>query len=185
MGKQLTAERLRELLHYSPETGVFRWRVANSNRVRVGSVAGFASEKYITIRIDGHLHQAHRLAWLYMHGRWPVDQLDHRDGNKQRNAIGNLRECSNSENHQNMPAARKSASGLLGAFLHKRSGRWLSGIKLKGRMTWLGYFDTPEAAHATYLEAKAKLHTFNPVPTNTTTTKASNDEFQTPAQRQG
>lgn len=178
----LTAERLRELLHYNPDTGVFRWLVSTSNRKPVGSVAGYISGRYAEIRIDGVLYKAHRLAWLYVHGAWPSDQLDHIDGVKIRNAINNLRECSNAENHQNHTVQRRSASGLLGAYRLKRSARWLASIKVNGTQHYLGVHDTPEAAHAAYLAAKAKLHTFNPVP-RTTKTKAANDDFQTPAQR--
>lgn len=66
----VTAERLRDVLDYDADTGLFRWKARTSNRVRVGSVAGAHSHVlgYVMISIDGRLYKAHRLAWLHVHG---------------------------------------------------------------------------------------------------------------------
>src|SRR6202035_4009666 len=86
----LTAERLREFIHYDPLTGVFTWLVLpvcrgprfvgrGPNQVRVGGIAGCVSKSngYRRIKIGGHPYCAHRLAWLYMTGTWPKDEIDH------------------------------------------------------------------------------------------------------------
>ena len=87
----LTAARLRELLHYNPDDGLFRWRVAGPKRV-VGAPAGSRQRiGYIVIRVDGRLHYAHRLAWLHTTGAWPAASIDHIDGDKGNNRWVNLR----------------------------------------------------------------------------------------------
>lgn len=147
----LTVERLREVLEYIPESGVFIRRVANSNRVKVGQVAGSLSVwGYLEIRIDGRLYKAHRLAWLYMMGRWPRAQIDHINLVKTDNRWDNLREATQAQNSSNREVHPKTKSGLKGVYLNGL--RWEA--KISGK--YLGLFTTPEAAHAAYVEA-AKL----------------------------
>jgi hypothetical protein len=79
---EITAERLREVLLYDPETGVFRWWVPTSRKspFRVGKIAGsYHRDGYREIRIDKRLYRAHRLAWLYMTDKWPDLEIDHID----------------------------------------------------------------------------------------------------------
>ena len=72
--KILTQE-LKELLNYNPETGVFAQKVSTSNRVRAGDVAGGTNNiGYVAISVQGKLHLAHRLAWLFVHGYLPEHQ---------------------------------------------------------------------------------------------------------------
>ena len=159
----LTAERLRELLHYDPETGVFTWRVANGRRVQVGTDAGYIDHQgYRRIRIDYALYRGHRLAWLHVHGEWPVDQIDHVNGARDDNRIANLRECTCAENQQNRSVHVVNTSGYPGVSRHKQSGKWVAHISLHSRRKYLGIFTSPEAAAEAYRIAKAKYHTFNP-----------------------
>lgn len=155
-------EKLRSVLDYDRDTGNFRWRVpvGRNGMVRRGDVAGWITDKgYVCIRVDGITRPAHRLAWLFVHGMWPSGDVDHIDGNRSHNAITNLRDVSRSINCQNAKRARKqNRSGLLGVS-KKRPGRWCAQIQVPGlRSKHLGYFNTPEAAHAAYLEAKRALH---------------------------
>ena len=88
---RLTAERLRQLLDYSPETGLFYWRVKRGS-VAAGTEAGtWHGNGYRKIHIDGVPHLAHRLAWLYVHGEHPTGEIDHRNGNPADNRISKLR----------------------------------------------------------------------------------------------
>jgi hypothetical protein len=141
----LTAERLRELLHYDPETGVFTW-LRSGHGVRIGDVAGFKDwEGYRVIKIAGHRYRAHRLAWLYVHGQWPKADLDHINCDKADNRFCNLRDCSCAQNQANSYrklALRKGA--------HSARGKWQSAIKVNGKNHWLGYFDTREDAALAY-----------------------------------
>ena len=158
--KDLTAETLRGLLDYDPETGEFRWRVSRGNRIKVGAAAGTVSSNgYVVIRINGMLFKAHRLAWLYTHGMWPDHQIDHINSDKRDNRIKNLRDVSRSVNLQNQTKPPKNnTSGFFGVSWHKRKKRWGAQIKVNGRKQHIGLFDTPEAAHAAYLVAKLRLH---------------------------
>lgn len=159
----LTAERLCEVLDYDPGMGTFRWirRPTATCNVAVGAEAGtMDADGYRTIQLDGVRHRAHRLAWLYMHGEWPPSEdIDHVNGNRADNRIANLREARRSENVQNVGAARKdSKSGLAG--VNERDGRWRARIRAGGERLTLGYFDSPEEAHAAYRAAKLQLHPF-------------------------
>lgn len=154
----LTSARLREVLDYEPSTGHFRWRVRRSG-VRLNGCAGCVCKRRntVVIFVDGKLYLAHRLAWLYVHGEWPRQQIDHIDGDPRNNRIENLRDVSASVNQQNRKrAARHSSSGVMG--VRARNGRWVAEIRVNGRAHRLGRFDTPEAAHAAYIEAKRRLH---------------------------
>lgn len=161
----LTAERLREVLSYNQETGDFIWRAVNGRRGRPGIRAGRRAGKYVGITIDGVAHLAHRLAWLYVHNRWPATgYIDHINGDFCDNRIENLREASNGQNMQNQVRAHaNSRSGLLGVSSHK-SGRFVASIRRNGKRYYLGIYDTPKEAHARYLQAKREIHEFGMLP---------------------
>jgi HNH endonuclease/AP2 domain len=161
-GEILTAERLREQLHYEPATGIFTRLVKTTNSVQVGDIAGGDNGNgRCKIRVFAKLYFAHRLAFLYVFGRWPDAEVDHIDGNPANNAIDNLREATHSQNMQNQRAAHKSNnSGLIGAHWKKNQQRWFSEIQIEGKHSHLGYFDSAEDAHAAYLAAKRALHPF-------------------------
>ena len=149
----LTAERLRELLHYDPETGVFTNRISR-RRVRAGDVAGGLDGKgYVLIGIDKVKYRAHHLAWLYVHGEWPPDEMDHKDLVRHHNWITNLRLATQAQNNANRRKYRNNKSGFKGVY--SSQGRWRAMIRIDRRGRHIGCFDTPEEAHAAYV-AKAK-----------------------------
>lgn len=158
--QELTAERLREVLAYDPATGVFTQKVRTSIRVKVGAVAGSLHRRgYIHITIDGRRHFAHRLAWLYVTGEWPPDQIDHRNGIRDDNRVDNLRLANKALNMQNMrEACADNKTGFLG--VSPRRGKFRSTITVNGKQKHIGTFPTPEEAHAAYLKAKRQLHPF-------------------------
>ena len=154
----LSLERLHELLHYNPRTGLFVRKVRAGNSAPVGTIAGgFNRKGYRIIRVDGRRYLASRLAWFYVHGRWPKDEIDHRNGVRDDNRLANLREASHSENQQNRRKAHKSnATGFLG--VSPNEGKFRAQIKINGNRLHLGNFATPQEAHAAYVKAKRKLH---------------------------
>ena len=159
---RIKAERLRELLHYDPESGVFTWKVSRGGSARAGSTAGSPDAKgYIKVKINGHFYKAHRLAWLWVHGVWTDKAIDHQNRLKNDNRIANLREVSASENQQNRALPRHNTSGFPGVCWHKKASRWQAQIQLNGKNRHLGLFGTPEDAHDAYLAAAAEMHTCN------------------------
>ncbi len=157
----LTAERLRSLLSYNAETGVFVWLVSVSGRIKVGDIAGNVDRRgYRLIGCDGKAYKAHRLAWLWQHGAWPKDQIDHIDGDKSNNRLTNLREATNTENQQNKRRARldNKSTGLIGAKIHRKTGKYMASIGVNKRRIYLGLYDTAELAHNAYITAKRELH---------------------------
>ena len=145
----LTASRLRELLRYDPETGLFTWHTRRG-RIAAGSVAGvIGGEGYFVIRVDYRLHLAHRLAWLYMTGEWPQATVDHRDTDRTNNRWTNLRDASYGQNNAN--SVKPNRTGLKGI---KRHGhRYVAQISVGGINRHLGCFSSPEEAHAAYIAA--------------------------------
>lgn len=161
----ITQARLKEILCYIPETGVFIWLESLSNRVTAGAIAGsINSNDYSQIKIDGRNYKAHRLAFLFMTGRFPQDQVDHIDGDRANNRWSNLRECTPAENQQNRISRPDCSSKFVGVTFHKAKGKWQAYIQVDGKRKHLSYFTTESDAHAAYLAAKADLHTFNPIP---------------------
>jgi hypothetical protein len=156
----LTQARLKELLRYDRKTGNFFWRVPRGSRTDlVGTQAGGKHWKgYWNIEIDAQEYRAHRLAWLYVYGRFPNEQLDHINRIKDDNRIVNLRLASQTQNGANSKA-KPSRSGLKGAHWNARyGGKWSSHILYNGKDNWLGYFATAEEAHTAYCKAAKKLH---------------------------
>lgn len=164
-GGELSGRRLRELVDYDWETGIFTRRVTLTNSQKAGSVAGSKPNVngYIMISIVGRLYYAHRLAWLYVYGMWPHGEIDHIDGNRSNNRLGNLRVCTTAENAQNSSIKSNNKSGFVGVYFDKATGRWRAQIKTAGKTTQLGRFDTAENASAAYKAAKQRSHPFNPV----------------------
>ena len=149
----LRAERLRELLDYAPETGLFYWRVSRGSAGAGTQVGKGRSGGYVVIRIDGLVHYAHRLAWLYVYGEHPTREIDHKNQNPADNSIGNLRQSSHAENMRNV--SRCGASGFKGVTRH--CSKWRAVIHVNGKKINLGVYSTPREAAEAYDEA-ARLH---------------------------
>lgn len=154
MAQSLTYERLLELLHYNPRTGLFKWRV-HRYRWPVGSVAGgFNSKGYIYITLDGYRYPASRLAWFYRTKIYSTKQIDHKNRKRSDNRFVNLRPATNGQNRCNSACIAKS--GLKGVY--KVRYGWQAIIKSNRIRHYLGMFKTKEAAHHAYSVAAKKFH---------------------------
>lgn len=158
----ITAERVREVLDYDLETGVFTW-AKGGHGIFFGSIAGTKKNTgYICIKIDGKMYRAHRLAWLYVHGAFPDGDIDHVSRVRDDNRISNLRVASKAENAQNRSKNRNNKSGVAGVYWHKLSKKWAAQIKVNRISIHLGSYKDIDEAKAARSEAKAKYHKFHP-----------------------
>lgn len=166
----LTQARLKEVLHYDPETGISTWlpRLIREESARTdkswngryagkraGSVSKFLG--YRVMAIDDENYYEHRLAWFYMTGEWPDPQCDHENLDRADNRWANLREATISQQRMNRAASTKNTSGFKGVSYFKRDGNWKAQIQINGKNKHLGLFDTPEAAHAAYCAEADRL----------------------------
>lgn len=160
----LTAERLREVLHYDPETGVFTNLLSRQGSKPVGAVLGTPGRnpkrdiECVVIRVFGALHKAHRLAWLYMTGAWPEHTIDHIDHNPLNNRWSNLRDVTIQHNTQNKVRSW-AASGCMG--VQRIGNRWQAQVNANKKVVFRKTFDTLEEADAAAREARRIHHPGN------------------------
>lgn len=155
--KALTQARLKELMHYDPDTGAFTWKVRTSNRINIGDIAGSINDAgYLLIRIDRRIYRSHRLAFLYMTGTFPIHEIDHIDHTYDNNKWLNLREVTHSENSKNQSMRCTNTSGVNGVIWFKRDRNWLANITVDGSSIHLGYFSCITAAAIARKAAEVK-----------------------------
>jgi hypothetical protein len=146
----LTVERLRELIDYDPETGIFKRRT-KCGCLRAGTIATSKTDQgYLRIGIDHHRYRAHRLAWLYMTGEWPPKEIDHWDLNRFNNKWANIRLADHSQNMHNTMARSDNSCGIKGIWWYERSQNWGAQIQVRKRRIFIGYFKTREEAAKAY-----------------------------------
>jgi hypothetical protein len=139
-------------LTYDPDTGVF---------MRDGKRSGYSHHSgYRYIGVDNEKIIEHRLAWFYVHGVWPAEDLAHINRVRSDNRIANLREVSRSENCQNQPIRRTNKSGVTGVYYHKVSGKWAVSINVNRRQIHLGVYDTVEEAISVRRAAEIKHYPY-------------------------
>ena len=150
----ITQSELKEILHYDPDTGIFTG-IEIKRGCRKNGLAGYLKQEgYIQIKIFGKIYPAHRLAWLYTHGSFPINDIDHINGIRNDNRIINLREATHSQNQANKKY--RNNSGYKG--VSKNKNKWQANIKVGKKTLYLGYFDTKEEAHEAYKQASIKHH---------------------------
>lgn len=153
----LTSDELRTDLAYDPSTGEFVHRKTGNGR-RAGDRAGGMSKwGYWVITVRYRQYRAHRLAWLYVHGRWPAQDIDHKNGIPTDNRIDNLRECDDSLNQANRGRPASNTSGHKGVSWNAKSRKWQAGIKRFGKSIHLGLFDDAQTAADAYRRAATEI----------------------------
>lgn len=155
--ERISHDRLKEVLHYDPETGHFT-RLMSPYPGMVGKRAGSPKpapngRQYLTVYIDGKSYYGNVLAYFYMTGEWPTGDVDHRDRDGLNNKWINLRHATRSQNKMNSKCRDDNKCGFKGVSF--KQGRWRPRIQVGSERIYLGGFDTPEEANAAY-EAAAK-----------------------------
>ena len=135
----MTQERLLELLHYDPETGVF-----------TGAVTSYANG-YMYISLDDRKYRAHRLAFLYQEGAIPPGSVYHINGVHDDNRWCNL----STTPPAGRLGARRRYSGHWGVNRGPEDGWWAE-IWVEGRRIPLGHFHELDEAIAARKAAESE-----------------------------
>jgi hypothetical protein len=147
---ELDQKRLKQLLHYDPDTGEFTWKVNSGNGTFFGNKAGSpVAAGYIYIQIQGKKYRAHRLAFLYMTGKWPKRQVDHINRVRDDNRWSNLRDVTQQLNNFN--------TGGKGYGWHKATKKYVAYVRYNRKDIHLGLYDCQLDARAAHLRAKNKI----------------------------
>lgn len=153
----LTQEMLKNNLHYDPATGIFTRLTSCSNRVKVGDVAGsLRRDGYTCITVNKKSYQTHRLAWLYVYGELPTDDIDHINQIKNDNRISNLRYVSHAENLKNASRRNDNTSGFTGVCWDKAICKWRAQIRINRKLVHLGMFNDKFEAICARMSANSK-----------------------------
>lgn len=146
MTKEERLTRAKECVDYNPETGIFTAKITRRGSTRKpGDIIGSVTrDGYLEAHIAGKNILLHRLAWAFIHDRWPTKEIDHIDGNKANNCITNLRDIPPAQQQRNMKKDKRNTSGFAGVSWHKQGKQWRAYIA--GRH--LGLFASKEEAAA-------------------------------------
>ena len=154
----LTAEQLKQVLHYDSNTGLF-YRKLKNGKIKETPSGSISKNGYILIRTLNVLYYAHRLAWMYVYGSFPDKHIDHLNNVRTDNRIENLRNVSRNGNNQNLRKAQKNnQTKFLGVSLSGKKRPYRARIFINGKQREIGTFFTAEEAHIAYMEEKKKHH---------------------------
>ena len=155
----LTHEYLKSILHYSVITGQFYWLKSIGKRTKANGLAGTMNSKgYINIGVNGKTYLSHRLAWFWVAGEWPANEIDHKNRVRDANYWLNIREATGSQNSWNKGVRLNNTSGYEGVSWNKKSSKWAAQININGKRKKLGYFESIELAYAEYHKSAIQLH---------------------------
>lgn len=144
-------ELIRNHIAYDEDSGVFIWIKKTGQNGKLGpKKPSIDSRGYEQVSYMGRSYLAHRLAWYFVHGKWPDKQIDHINGIKTDNRISNLRLATHSQNVRNRPAYKNTASGRKGVYWHSQNKKWQALIVINGRNKSLGLFEDKEEASRAY-----------------------------------
>lgn len=149
-----SADEVRRLLSYEPDTGIFRHKRPSRGPLVQGAIAGTLDNYgYRKIGVNGTQYRAHHLAWLHHFGAWANDEIDHVNGNPDDNRISNLRPCQHAQNQRNRGPQRNNKLGLKGVEALPY-GAFRARLHVGGRTIHLGCFKTAAEASAEFQRAE-------------------------------
>jgi len=160
----ISQNKLKELLNYDSETGIFTRKVRTANCMKVGDVAGYVNthkdgKKYVVVRVNVKKYYAHILAVLYMTGELPEGQVDHGDGDGTNNRWSNINVVTSSDNRKNRRMPSNNSSGCVGVYLRK--DKYYASISINKRPVNLGTHNCMFEAACARKSAENK-HGFHP-----------------------
>lgn len=142
----ITQEYLHQILDYDPLTGKFVWKVARARNTPANTPAGTVGTRgWVRLKIKGKGYSGHRLAWLYVYGEWPAQELDHIDRNRSNNAIANLRLSNRSQQMLNGDLRSDNTTGVIGVSPAPYN-KFKANIAINKKFIHLGTFATIEEA---------------------------------------
>lgn len=155
----ITHAELKSILCYDPDTGHWTWLVNRARMAKAGQRAGTPHyiQGYIRLHIKGKMYQAHSLAYFYMTGEWPADEIDHINGIRDDNRWTNLRPALRKMNLLNRKTYSSNTSGQKGVSWHPKLGKWRVRIQKYGRRVALGCYDTLGEAREAYEKAAEQM----------------------------
>lgn len=143
---KLSHEYLLEILEYFPDTGIFIWKVKFSRKICIGKEAGCKNKSHgrYQIKINKNKYYRSRLAWFYVHGKWPSDQIDHKNRIRDDDRIKNLREATNQENMWN--TIRSIKKDNLPKCIYYSGNKFQVQLRHKNKKKYLGTFSNLDDA---------------------------------------
>lgn len=154
--RSITIDRLKSVLDYNSDTGIFVWKVTISPKAVAGSRAGAIRKRgYRVITIDGEQHKASRLAWLYSYGELPAGLIDHKNLDRTDDRLENLRISDHAENAWNVGLSKRNTSGVKG--VSRSENGWQAKIAYRSKRVHLGYFKSIDEAASSYENAARKF----------------------------
>lgn len=155
----LTQSQLLYVLEYDCNSGLFTWLRPQARRNKKGMIAGCLDKSgYWHIQLFGKTFLAHRLAWLYVTGNWPENQIDHIDRNRSNNSFLNLRAATNSQNCRNSKINSLNTSGIKGVHWNFKMKKWQAYVYVENKKIHVGTFDSIELANSAVIKARNKHH---------------------------
>jgi hypothetical protein len=157
----LSQNELKTLLNYNQDTGVFTCKIYRGGLAKVGDIAGkVESYGHRRIKVNGKLYLAHRLAWFYVYGVWPTNDLDHINRIRDDNRLANLREATQAENSQNVGIVKSNTSGIKGVSWNSQKSLWRAYITKCYTQIHLGFFVSKDEAAKARKKAEIIHHPF-------------------------
>jgi hypothetical protein len=153
-GKMVTKEKLLDLFEY--KDGELYWKVKRKGILK-SKKAGYLSNNYILVMVDGKNYPLHRLVFLMINGFLP-NLIDHIDGNPLNNTIENLREATKSENNCNAKARCTNGTNIKNVVFVKEKRKYKVQITKDSKYIFIGYFNDIELAELAAIEARQKYH---------------------------
>lgn len=139
-------EEIRKQLSYDPETGIV-------TRLKDGSAMAVPKTSFLGTHI-----QITHIIWVLMYGRWPEEEIDHRDKDRSNNKFSNLRECTRTSNMQNRRWNNPNGKGVTFRGEKPIGRQWQAQIQVNKKKMQLGFYATAEEAAEAYRQAALEHH---------------------------